>query len=151
MFFLLLFIHRFHSPFVCSPPSTYPTTTGERPFLCDQCPASFTISGHLIAHKRLHTGERPFACDSCEKRFSQASHLINHKRLHTGACFFLLTSSSVVCLFLVPLIFVSCLCAECFATFHVITSHSHSKFGQAKSRLNVHSPAATLRLYSLAR
>ena len=35
------------------------------PFLCDQCPGSFSDSSNLKKHKRTHSGEESFPCDKC--------------------------------------------------------------------------------------
>ncbi|KAH8041059.1 hypothetical protein HPB51_013719 [Rhipicephalus microplus] len=48
------------------------------------CTKTFTQSGHLNNHMRLHTGGRPHACPVCQKRFTQTGHLSNHMRMHTG-------------------------------------------------------------------
>lgn len=62
-------------------------TVGNRPFLCDLCPAAFCRKPYLDIHQRTHTGERPFECEICSKRFSQRSTLNIHKRIHTGQFF----------------------------------------------------------------
>lgn len=64
---------------------------GNRPFQCDQCPASFCRKPYLDIHRRTHTGERPYGCEICQKRFSQRSTLNIHKRIHTGEEFLMIT------------------------------------------------------------
>ena len=60
--------------------------SGDRPFKCDQCAASFVQYSSFQKHKRVHDGQRPYVCDApgCAKAFSQISNLIRHKRVHSG-------------------------------------------------------------------
>ncbi|CAH3177878.1 unnamed protein product, partial [Porites lobata] len=56
--------------------------SGEKPFQCRFCPKAFAQSGNLIAHERIHTGEKPYQCEKCGKRFTQSSAYKNHLYIH---------------------------------------------------------------------
>lgn len=51
---------------------------------CSWCPKSFSTTGHLKQHTRIHTGDRPFECTWCDKAFAQCGDLKRHVRIHTG-------------------------------------------------------------------
>ncbi|CAH3029617.1 unnamed protein product [Porites evermanni] len=55
---------------------------GEKPFQCRFCPKKFAQSGNLAAHERIHTGEKPFECKYCGKRFTQSSAQKSHTMTH---------------------------------------------------------------------
>ena len=64
--------------------------TGERPFQCGACNASFATEDHLHRHVRLHTDERPYACDYCDATFrdrtAQRRHLATHLDVKPFSC-----------------------------------------------------------------
>ncbi|XP_069033287.1 zinc finger protein ZFP2-like [Embiotoca jacksoni] len=55
---------------------------GRKPFGCDLCGATFTVSRSLTVHRRVHTGEKPYGCDLCGKTFAGQSSLTGHKLSH---------------------------------------------------------------------
>ncbi|KAG0739736.1 hypothetical protein G6F57_009114 [Rhizopus arrhizus] len=48
------------------------------------CHKSFTTSGHLARHNRIHTGEKNFHClhPGCPSRFSRQDNMMQHYRTH---------------------------------------------------------------------
>ena len=54
-------------------------------YMCD-CGRSFTTSGHLARHMRIHTGEKNYQCpyEGCTSRFSRQDNCMQHYRTHLG-------------------------------------------------------------------
>lgn len=51
------------------------------------CNRSFTTSGHLARHMRIHTGEKNYTCPyaGCFARFSRQDNCMQHYRTHLGS------------------------------------------------------------------
>ena len=57
--------------------------TGERPFKCSECDATFGSKCKLKTHKdRYHTTEKKYVCETCGKSYKTSPALITHKRVH---------------------------------------------------------------------
>ncbi|KAJ2850579.1 transcriptional repressor [Coemansia brasiliensis] len=63
-----------------------PRTQNKRKYHCTYpgCGKSFTTSGHLSRHFRIHTGEKNYHClyPGCTSRFSRQDNMMQHYRTH---------------------------------------------------------------------
>ncbi|EDK40076.2 hypothetical protein PGUG_04174 [Meyerozyma guilliermondii ATCC 6260] len=57
-----------------------------RKHICKWCHRSFTTSGHLARHNRIHTGERKHNCPwpSCDAKFARQDNCMQHYKSHTN-------------------------------------------------------------------
>lgn len=55
-----------------------------RRYECATCGKTFTTSGHVARHNRIHTGEKNFQCPElgCSQRFSRQDNCMQHYRTH---------------------------------------------------------------------
>ncbi|CAH1250811.1 ZNF84 [Branchiostoma lanceolatum] len=59
--------------------------TGERPFMCGECGYSTVHRGHLVQHMRTHTGQRPYKCSECDYTANRKHHIDIHMVKHTDS------------------------------------------------------------------
>lgn len=51
-------------------------------FFCDLCPYKCKHKYYLVMHMRTHTGEKPYKCAQCPATFVNPSNLNKHKLTH---------------------------------------------------------------------
>lgn len=57
--------------------------TGEKPFECEECNASFVVNGKLMRHARdKHKKKIPFRCRKCNQTFFERADFIEHGQTH---------------------------------------------------------------------
>lgn len=77
------------SPPTSASPAPVQTSAGvtkaQKKYTC-HCNRSFTTSGHLARHMRIHTGEKNYVCpqEGCGARFSRQDNCMQHYRTHLG-------------------------------------------------------------------
>ena len=58
--------------------------SGEKPYKCLVCSATFTLAGCLKTHSRIHSLEKPYKCEQCLTLFARKDALKRHSSLHSG-------------------------------------------------------------------
>lgn len=56
--------------------------TGEKPFTCPVCNASFSHRSALPRHKKIHIDKKPFSCLVCGQTFARKEDLGQHLSVH---------------------------------------------------------------------
>ena len=56
--------------------------TGEKPYVCPDCPYKSTQKSNLRTHSIVHSGKKPAVCKKCKKSFTTVSYLKIHMRSH---------------------------------------------------------------------
>jgi len=54
---------------------------GEKPFMCNHCPLTFSNNDSKVCHERTHT-EKKMECPFCEMRFCVETSLRKHSKIH---------------------------------------------------------------------
>jgi len=52
----------------------------KKPVQCDICLKTFSSSGYLSQHKRIHSGDKPYTCVKCNVAFTFKSNLRAHQK-----------------------------------------------------------------------
>ncbi|CAG8820785.1 13790_t:CDS:2, partial [Cetraspora pellucida] len=82
--FSLLQSYRHHMALGFPPADTIVAKT--RKYVCNypKCGKSFSTSGHLARHNKIHTGEKNFSCKmpGCPSKFSRHDNMMQHYRTH---------------------------------------------------------------------
>lgn len=66
------------------PPPSKVHVKGKHKYTCKICQRSFTTSGHMARHNRIHTGERKHLCPwpGCVAKFSRQDNCMQHYKTH---------------------------------------------------------------------
>lgn len=68
-----------NSSFVCNGTSIPPSVKPKKRYACHLCPKTFGWTTDLKRHLLIHTGERPFMCTMCNATFTRNFLLQKHK------------------------------------------------------------------------
>ncbi|RKO92610.1 hypothetical protein BDK51DRAFT_46443 [Blyttiomyces helicus] len=76
------------APAAPAPPPASASSGKPKTFVCQMpgCGKSFSTSGHLTRHTRVHAGLKPYACPipGCQSKFGRRDNMIQHFRIHAA-------------------------------------------------------------------
>lgn len=63
---------------------TQPAPKPKKRYSCSLCPKTFTTTGHVSRHMRIHSNLKPFNCpiDSCDSWFARLDNMKQHYKSH---------------------------------------------------------------------